>query len=204
VPPAPRPHSPLGRLTVAATALALGVFGLVDLAGAPIPAVAYLAVALAVVGAGLVVGAWFGRARWLIAPGVVLALVLTVAAAVDRADPVGETVTWRPASIAELQPAYTVDVGNAVLDLSAVDLTGPRQTVRVDVGVGNLTVIVPATADVRASARVDVGNANVLGTRWAGLGQSTRTVTDAGPDGTGGGDLVVRATVDIGNLEVRR
>jgi len=37
-----------------------------------------------------------------------------------------------------------------------------------------------------------------------GIGQSTRTVNDNGVDGPGGGELVIRASVDVGNVEVRR
>ena len=74
----------------------------------------------------------------------------------------------------------------------------------VEVGLGNLTVIVPANVDVRADARVDVGDATVFGTTWGGIGQPARTVEDDGTDGPGGGTLVIDATVDVGNLEVRR
>jgi len=51
---------------------------------------------------------------------------------------------------------------------------------------------------------VDVGNANVLGTQWNGIGQSGRSVVDNGADGPGGGQLTINAFVDVGNLEVRR
>ena len=44
--------------------LGLGVLGVVDLAGATFAGSAYLALPLAVVGLGLVAGAWYGRARW--------------------------------------------------------------------------------------------------------------------------------------------
>jgi hypothetical protein len=203
-PPVPSPHPRLGRLVLSAAAVALGVLALVDLAGAAVPGSAYLAVPLAVVGVGLVVGGWRGRARWLIALGAVLTVVLILATAAEKVSTTEQSVTWRPTALAQLDRTYTIGVGNAVLDLSAVDFTGTSQAVDVDVRIGNLTIIVPPTVDVRANVQVNVGNATVFGTSWSGIGQSERTVSDDGTDGPGGGALVVRAAVDVGDVEVRR
>ncbi len=71
------------------------------------------------------------------------------------------------------------------------------------VSVGDLTVILPPTVDVRAEVSVEserrrpriyVGRDRLV----------ERTITDDGVDGSGGGDLVIRATVDVGDVEVRR
>jgi hypothetical protein len=186
------------------TVLALGVLGLIDLAGADVPGSAYVALPLAVIGLGLVVGAWYGRATWLIAIGVVLTIALTIVSVGERISNRGQSATWRPTSVAQLEGSYTINAGNALLDLSAVDFNGLNKTVRVHVGVGNLTVVLPPTVDVRAEVGVNVGNADVLGTHWGGIGSSERTITDDGVDGSGGGELVIQATVDVGNVEVRR
>jgi hypothetical protein len=53
-------------------------------------------------------------------------------------------------------------------------------------------------------AEVGVGNANVFGSKWDGIGQPVHSFNDDGVDGAGGGQLTVQATVDVGNLEVRR
>jgi hypothetical protein len=154
----------------------------------------------------LLVGAWYGRARWLAALGLVLTVALGISTATEAVTTTtnNEPVAWAPTSVDQLDRSYAVDVGSAVLDLSAVDFAGQAHTVTVDVGLGDLTVIVPATVDVRVDAHVDVGNADVFGTHWSGIGQSPRTVVDEGTDGPGGGTLVVHATTDVGNLEVRR
>lgn len=199
-----RPHSRLGRFVLSLAALGLGLLGVVDLAGARIAGSAYLAVPLAVVGLGLLAGAWYGRARWLIAPGAVLSIALAVTGAAENLAATDHSFTWRPTGIEQLQSSYTIDVGNAVLDLSAVDFTGQNRSVRVHVGVGNLTVVVPTDVDVRAEVEVDVGNADVLGRNWSGIGRSGRTVVDDGADGPGGGELDLQATVDVGDVEVRR
>ena len=187
-----------------AAVLAVGILGLVDVAGANIVASAYLAVGLAVIGAGLVIGAWYGRVRPLIVLGALVSVILIIVTAVERLATVDHSVAWRPTSIEQLDSPYTVNVGEAVLDLSQVDFAGRSEELVVEVGAGSLTVIVPSTVDVRAEVEVDVGNAVVFGQQWSGVGQSRHTVTDTGNDGPGGGELTIRASVDVGDVEVRR
>ncbi len=60
---------------------------------------------------------------------------------------------WQPASVSELQDRYEWTAGDAVLDLSrldAADLAG-RHT-KVDLGLGQLTVVVPDDADAKVTA----------------------------------------------------
>lgn len=198
----------LGRLVVSLAVLAVGVIALVDVAGAHVPASVYFGVPLAVVGGGLVLGAWYGRARGLIAFGVVLSVLLAITAAVETWGPASPSraVNWRPASVAQLASDYRTNIGNAVLDLSGVDFTNQNASVRVHVSVGNLHVLLPPTVDVEVHSQVRVGNSTVLGQQWDGIdeGGHTVTVTDTGSDGPGGGNLTIDATVNMGNLEVRR
>jgi hypothetical protein len=199
--------------------LALGALLIYDVAGHSVPGTAYLAAALAVIGLGLVVGSWLGRARWLIFPGLVLALILLIASTVgtlrapggaprpwdfSHSDMARGSRTWTPPTLVDLQNSYTVDAGNGTLDLSSIDFTGQSRSVKVHVAVGNLVVILPPTVDVDVSARVDGGSAEVLGERWDGLGNDPREIHDTGTDGTGGGKLQLTTTVDLGKLEVRR
>jgi hypothetical protein len=203
-PPGSPLRSQLGGIAISLVVLAVGVIGLLDLSGVTVSGGVYLAVPVAVIGAALVVGAWYGRARWLIVPGVVLTVALGIVTAVGSVTTNRQSVTWQPRNVNEVQQTYAVDLGDVVLNLSAVDFSGGSYTVSVENQIGNLTVIVPATVDVRADVRVDVGNADVFGTHWAGIGQDTRTVTDDGADGPGGGTLVIHAATDVGNVEVRR
>jgi hypothetical protein len=173
-----------------------------------IPVEAYLAAGLAVVGLGLIVGAWYGRARGLIAVGIIGALALGSVSASDGLRGPGPirtgTHTFAPASVSQLQPSYTQDAGDMVLDLSRVDFTGQDVTLNAKVSLGNLRIVLPNTVDAVVVADVTVGNAQVFGENWNGLGLDTRTVTDNGPDGVGGGTIHIDASVDAGNLEVRR
>jgi hypothetical protein len=202
--PPPQPRSPLGRLVVSVAVLAVGVLAMVDLAGAHVIGSAYLALPLAVIGAGLVVGAWYGRARALIVFGAVLTVLLAIAGTAERVNGANRNVTWRPTGIEQLDRSYTIGIGNAVLDLSGVSFVDRSVAVDVHVSVGNLTVIVPSTVDVTVDGKVNVGNARVFGEHWGGVDQPEHHVVDNGDDGPGGGDLVIRATVEVGDLEVRR
>jgi len=201
----PRHRTPLGQITISLCLLAVGILGIIDLAGASVPGSAYFAVPLTVLGIGLVVGAWYGKARWLFAIGAVLAVLLAITAAAEAIGPVrSSSVTWKPTSANEIESTYKTDIGNATLDLTGVNFAGQDKSIRVDIGAGNLTIIVGSNVDVTTVATVDVGNANVFGTRWGGVGQSSHTVADNGADGPGGGRLSIEANVDVGNLEVRR
>ena len=185
---------------------AAGLIAVVDLAGARVPVSVYFAVPLAVVAAGLLVGTRYGRARRLIGIGAVLSILLAITAAAEghRWTSTHQPTTWQPAGIEQVQPTYRTDAGDAVLDLSRVDFAGRTTPVDAHVSVGNLTIILPPTVDVDIRATVAVGDATVLGQEWSGIGQSQHTITDNGTDGPGGGTLTIDATVNVGNLEVRR
>ncbi len=210
VPPAPaappgRHRSLLARLVMSAALIAVGVLAVTDLSGLDVRASAYLALGLTIVGAGLIVAAWYGRARSLIAIGAVLTVALGITSLAEHGTSrAGGTVTWRPAAVEQVSPTYRLGIGNARLDLSGLDFTNRNDAVQVSVDVGNLTVLLPSTVDVTIQASVNVGNATVFGEQWNGIGQSQRSITDNGPDGPGGGQLSIVARVDVGDLEVRR
>jgi hypothetical protein len=194
----------LYRITLWTMLVALGLLAVVDASGAAVPASAYIAVTLAVIGAALVVGFRYGHARGLIALGAVLAVALGMATGVEHLGSGGQDVTWKPTNVAQVNSSYEINFGDTTLDLSAVDFTGRNVSVTAHVAMGSLTIILPSTVDIRALARVNVGDATVLGQEWSGIGQSEHAVTDLGPDGMGGGELTLHASVDVGNLEVRR
>jgi hypothetical protein len=209
----PRPRSVLGRVTFAALLLAAGLAAVMDAVGlVEMDVRAYLALALTVVGGGLVVGAWIGRARWLIAVGLVLVPALLVAGAIQGSLRDGGPAdrVERPASLAELQPEYHHAAGQLTIDLSNVSF-GPELT-RVDasLGVGQLVVIVPEDVTVDVDAQVGAGGADLLGSEIgndtfddSGKGPGVdEVVTSAGtPEG---GRLRLELRAGLGEILVRR
>jgi hypothetical protein len=207
-PKPPKPKSKLGALTFSLMLLVTGAIALLDLAGADVPAAVYVAALLATVGVGLLIGAWYGRARGLIALGIIGVFTLSGVAGVDRWNDDGwhggGTVVWTPKSVDEINGHYSHDLGDATLDLSNVDFTGHDVNIDVDTSLGSLRILLPETVDAEVNADVQLGNAQIFDSQWSGLDPGRRTVKDLGPDGTGGGTIVISAKVDLGNLEVQR
>ncbi len=86
-PPAPpRARSMLFAGTMSCLLIALGTLGAVDAGGGDVSGGAYPALALGVVGAGLVLGAWVGRSRGLVVVGLQLSVATQGALAADRVD----------------------------------------------------------------------------------------------------------------------
>jgi phage shock protein PspC (stress-responsive transcriptional regulator) len=157
-PPVTRQRSHLFAITMAATAIGLGLVWILD--QGPIDEIepaAYPATVLGVAAVGLLVGTWFGRSRLLIAVGI-LATLATAATAFVGPGPYGEHI-YRPQSAAEVQGTYDHGVGRLVVHLENID--DPRQLdglrVRIDEHIGELQVIVPSNLPVVLDAVVDVG-----------------------------------------------
>ncbi len=114
---------------------------------------------------------------------------------------------WRPASVSELQPRYEWSVGDAVLDLSALqpDELAARRT-SVDLAVGQLTVIVPR--DARVQVNTDIGAGQLRWTDDNGDLQKTdsgvtRSLTFAGDgDGDTATPFTIHAGVRLGELQI--
>jgi phage shock protein PspC (stress-responsive transcriptional regulator) len=203
-----RPPSRLGRFTLSLTLLALGLVALVDIVtSGRVPVSAYVAAALATVGLGLLIGAWFGRSRGLILLGLALSVLLVATSAVGDFGPLrgsAGNVTWAPTTMAELSGSYEHSLGNADLDLTQLNFDGTDKHVSARVGAGNLHVTVPRFVDVVVHAKVNVGNSNVFNSTWDGVNNPSRTITDYDTDGPGHGHLVLDLRVNAGTLEVYR
>ncbi|MCP3974220.1 MAG: PspC domain-containing protein, partial [bacterium] len=177
-PKPPRPRSYLGRLTVGAMFVTLGVMGALDALDVTSPTSRhYAAAAVLVIGAGLLVGTIIGRSRGLIFLGLLLLPVLAVAAITDfRIGTTFDSVDLRLSSVAEIDAAYQLEAGHLHLDLTEVDFSGQTVAVDLDLGVGELIVEVPRNVTVRAAATTRLGSAEVLGIWSSGLGaEVTRT-----------------------------
>lgn len=196
-PPRPRrPRSPLGLLILSATLLLTGL--LVGLHAAGVDGITVgrvLAADLAAVGLGLVAGAWWGRARWLALPAVLLAVALAVnaSARVPVALSFGER-SWG----ASPGTTYRLGLGEAVLDLGALG-AGPTD-LRAELGAGHLVVQVPAGVHLELRAEIAAGEALLPG-EPAVDGTGLRVARTYGPFDA---PLVhLDALLGAGQLEVR-
>ncbi|GGO83460.1 PspC domain-containing protein [Wenjunlia tyrosinilytica] len=161
--PPPQPREP--RSFLAFTVLCLAVCAAVIGTGAtwsrPLGTALEtgFACALAVLALGLLVGAWFGRAR---GGTIFLAVLTTFLLGVSAALPknIGHdwrTVRWAPASAADVRSSYEIGAGQATLDLRRVDPKGATIRVHGEAGVGRLVVRVPDTVKVEVTAEIGAG-----------------------------------------------
>ncbi|MFP5069702.1 PspC domain-containing protein [Pseudonocardia nantongensis] len=216
--PAPPParRSALTPVTLAVALIVAGMVGVLALAApGAVPASAVPGAALAVVGIGLVLGAFRRAGRWLIPAAVLLAVVTALTGLLNGAlgpdgwavrggiGPIADT----PASVQALAPEYRRGTGTIDLDLTRLDLAadpaaGPVRT-RAEVGAGGVTVVVPQDADLRMQGSVGYGDVTLDGRSESG--QDARIeVTDPGPDGPGGRVLELDLRARTGFVEVRR
>lgn len=207
--PLRRPRSALGLFTLSVALVisgALAVLGLLGLEAVTAPRV--LAVALLIVGVGLVAGTWVGRARWLVAPGLVLLLALGATSGAERLDVPLEG--GQGPSSWELTPASTVTdfrlgAGEAVLDLRRAPTTTQR-VLSARVGIGELTVLVPAGLTVEIRPDIGLGQVREEGDAVADRGAvqdgpNLNDVLVVGPPGTP--DVILNVNIRAGELEVR-
>jgi phage shock protein PspC (stress-responsive transcriptional regulator) len=199
--PEPRrpPRSPaLLALTASVAAIALAATWIYDETQDDVHWTAYVAVALAVVALGLLVGTLVGDGGPLIAIGIVLATVL----AVGSVFPSGRIGTQRPVptAAADVEPHYRHGIGELHLDLTQVsdpDLLAGR-TIHVDAGIGQTTVIVPDGLKVAVDTHLRAGQVDLFGRMDNGTDVSMADAND-GPDGTA---LTIDIDQKVGQIEV--
>ena len=150
-----------------------------------------------VLGLGLLVGTFAGRARWLVVPGVVLLLATAASGAVDRFDGPRGDRTFIPQTAAEVQSTYEWGAGQIVVDLTEVQ-GNPDLTVSVDLGAGSLRVIVPEGATVAGTADVGIGQVRTSdGSEYDGFGNHA----DLADTPTGAASTTTDQTITL-DLEV--
>jgi phage shock protein PspC (stress-responsive transcriptional regulator) len=226
-PPAPREPQILGRVTVAVALAAVGVGLIFDRTELfDIAAYQLLAVVLLVLGAGLVVGAFLGRARWLLLLAVPLVVVLPLAGTfaaldVDPLHHLGER-DWSAPTASAVEPLYENGTGASELVIGdgRPDSTSGATTIRN--GIGNIVVTVPPGMAVHLHGQTGWGTIRVIDERvevidtpdgemsWysdrelihrQGRDEELDYVLEGEP---GGGSLTVDAVIGLGDIEVVR
>jgi phage shock protein PspC (stress-responsive transcriptional regulator) len=202
----PRPVNPRKKgpilfwFALAVMTVAVGVLGVVDLAGASVAPSAYPALVLALSGVFLVIGAFWGRAGGIVLVGLLAAAGTAGATIGDRWDPHSTTVT--PAVAAELQSSYSMDAGELVLDLSGV--SDPRsldgREISVTGDVGHLDIRVPDDVTVVANTHVTgIGGISAFGRDGGGVDTELTSIHSGGP---GAPRLTIDADLHVGQIDV--
>ena len=205
-PPAPQPDRgpKLFWITLAMVAIALGSLGLYESAGGAVTDAAYPALALAVVGAMLVLGAWVGRAGGLILLGAVAAFTLAITGAVVPRFDGDREIDVTPTEVAQVQDNYYVPAGSIHVDLSDIDDIDTLDGRRIDIGAnaGEIVVTVPEGVNLDVTADVSVGGeATVVGQAANGPNVNIERRIPAGPDAP---DLELNIHLLVGSIYVNQ
>lgn len=202
-PPVPtRERSLLGRITVGVALMTVGVLWILETVDVlALGTMNILAIGLAVIGVGLLVGAFVGRARWLIVVGLLL-LPLVVVGTVLRGLPIGFMFDARtpgnqligerleePRTLDELADGYSVGAGRLDVDITGLDLTGLEPTddvvTRLQMGAGEINVTVPDDVNVELRSSIGGGEIEFFERSRAGLAvdlNATREATSVAPE----------------------
>jgi hypothetical protein len=193
------PRSPLAWYITAAVLITVGAAAILDRATAVtlLPG-QFFGLALTVIGGGLVIAAWWGRARALILPSLLVLLIGLPAAflTVPLEGGVGGPY-YAPASMEELRDDYQLSFGKLTLDLTQLPVSTEAVHVAASVGGGALHVIVPDEAQVEVDTEVGAGATCILGDSQGGTDLSNHYEV-----GDLGRLIVLDLAVGIGGIEV--
>lgn len=203
-PPSPKPRSVLGAVALSGLLVLVGaawVLDASDVVALDLGVVA--ALALLLVGAALLVSAWYGRARGLIALGIVLMFVVGVLGLVDvpLRGGIGDP-TYHPRTVAAVDRDYSLAIGNLSVDLRDVDFAGTTRRVHAQLGIGQLNVTVPTGVRVVLDAHAGVGGVTAFGDSSHEC--CPTDVHHVRPGVPGGGTVHLDADVGAGHVDITR
>lgn len=185
-------------LTMSGLAVAQGL-------GIAVSVAAYCGAALLVVGLTLVAATWFGRARGILAVGLLLAVAVI---STSVAGPIAKTHDWGTARVAYAQladlPAApdTQDFGKLTVDLSQLSVTRDA-AYAAHVDLGSLEVIVPKDVNVRVRYSVDSGVLHAY-EQEPRSGEAVNGVIEPTTGRSGRPTLTLDVSVNHGELRVRQ
>jgi phage shock protein PspC (stress-responsive transcriptional regulator) len=195
----PRRRGPiLFWFTLALIALAIGILGIVDVAGVAVADAAYPALAVGITGLMLLVGSVYGRAGGLILLGLLATVPMVVVTAVGQVE--ADHIREAPQTAAQVQSRYDFGGGELILDLTEVDdveaLDG--RTIHVEGGAGRIEVLVPEEMDVTVDGRIDgPGAITLFGEQRGGIDTTSQGRHDGG---AGAPSLSIDAQIGVGEI----
>lgn len=197
--PAPRStSSALLAFTSSVAMIALAATWIYEETNQNLPWTTYIAVALGVVGLGLLIGTFFGNGGGLIWIGILLAVTLAVGSAVPKGG-FGED-RQTPTTASELDATYRHGVGLLEVDLTQVEdlkaLVG--RTVELRHGIGKTEVIVPRDLPVNIESHVSAGEIQVFGRSVDGTDRDLNIRSSTQPA------LTITIDQRLGSIEVIR
>ncbi|MFN8184582.1 MAG: PspC domain-containing protein [Candidatus Nanopelagicales bacterium] len=195
----PRQRSYLGLIALCAASVIVGVTALITQSP-----VALTAAPVLVLGIALIVGAFWGRARWLLFLAVpLLILAGGISAAQNQVNGAGG-VGDRQWSVA--QPgSYSLFAGTAVMTFDDWDGAAPQppDTVSVNMTGGELVIEAPRNWDVALTGDVQVGSVTVDGETVPRAEGSNLILDQQIPARAGKADGVLTIDVNLGVGEIR-
>lgn len=203
-PTTPREPSILGRVTIGVMLLGLGILAILD----NVDALAvdaeprhYMALAVTIVGIGLLVGSFAGRARWLILLGVIMVPTLMFSPVFEY-DWSSQTFNRdvSPAAFGDVEPVYDLDIGRLELDLRDLPWDGEEVVIDAEVAIGSIEILVPDDVGIVGRAAVDIGMVSEPGRSSSGLGDPGLDWNEPGESGT----VLLDAEVNVGNIQISR
>jgi phage shock protein PspC (stress-responsive transcriptional regulator)/predicted membrane protein len=164
-----------------------------------------LAVGAVVVGVAVVAGAFLRRRTGgLVVVGLTLAgLALAVSATDVRLEgPIGDRV-YTPDTPADVSRSYEMAIGEFDLDLSDTTLSSGETSIDVNVGIGDLTVVVPRFVPVEVDATASAGSVSVFGRQRSGVDSDLHVSASGAPPNLDK-RLVIDAHVGLGSVTIVR
>jgi hypothetical protein len=189
------------RIAIGIVLVALAAGGLIGAAaGSALGGGVVVAGLVIACGVGLVGGAFRGGARWLILPALVLALPLGAVAATDLdvRGTWGER-TFRPGTVAELERGYEMGLGEMRVDVRDVEFPPGRTELPLDIGMGEIQVLVPRDLCITTEADIGMGAFDVGDGEQGGVDLN---VDEGGRVAPGVPELHLVADVGVGALFV--
>ena len=195
-----RERSSLGWFTIAAVLVAVGVAAVLENWDVMTLDVGqFFALALSVLGAGLLVGAWWGRARLLIVLGVLLVPLVLASSLVDMPlrGRVGDSFLV-PQTASDVADGFEVLAGHLTLGLDEIR-TDEDLHVDASVAMGSLDVVVPRGVRVIVNGTMNAGRLDFFGRVDSGF-DVRKSIVEGDPDSERTITLDIEA--GIGNVDV--
>jgi hypothetical protein len=189
-----------GSIALGAVIAALGAIWLLEASDTvDLDTGVWVGIVLVGIGVGVIASPPGGARVLLIVIGLIVGLIGGALAAtnVEFSGGIGDR-NESPSSVDELDDPYELGIGRLELDLTELDLDEDT-TVRAQIGIGELVVIVPAARPVSVDAELGAGDIEVLDERDDGYDAEVQTDADRGV----GPELRLELEGGIGGIRVR-